>query len=166
MNPFRKYAKAQFGGDEYRAAWYVSGLPREEMRRHSATMNTRQLQMLLEVVNHRELSNMTETQRREELGRDYIRNKKKKMLYSREEFLEFQENPYQKPMILRLGLLLACLVIPTVVLFWGGLSQTVTQTVVVLFALGMVYCAEAAWSCVTNFLKFRRYRALYQDIQG
>ncbi len=161
MNKFKQYANAHFGGDLHLAAVHVASLPKEELEAHAKEMKTNQLQILLEVMNHKALSDMTEEQRVQELGRDYIRNKRKKLLFSREEFLTARENPYRTPMLRTLGLLLLALLVPLAVLFFGELSEEAVQTVILVCAVAMVTLAGSAAEHTGNFFKFRRYRALY-----
>lgn len=162
MNKFDQLTADRFGGDPYRAAVYIASLPKEEMESYAKQMKDRQLRILLEVINHKALSDMTEQQRLAELGRDYVRNKRRKLLYSREEFVSATENPYKMPMIRTFVLLAAALLIPLVLLFLApGLSGSATQNVTIACGAILLCLASPAAEHVSNFFKFRRYKALY-----
>lgn len=164
MTKFDELVRQRFGGDPCRAAVHIASLPKQELEAYAKDMKTKHLQILLEVINHKALSDMTEEQRVQELGRDYVRNKRKKLLYSREEFVSAPENPYKTPMIRTLILLAAALLIPMAVLFLAsGLSESTTQTVTVCCGVVMVCLASSAAEHAGNFFKFRRYKALYSS---
>lgn len=169
MNKFDQLAAQRFGGDAHRAAVHIASLPKEQIEIYAKEMKDRQLQILLEVINHKALSDMTEEQRVQELGRDYVRNKRRKLLFSREEFVSAPENPYETPMIRSFLLLAAALLVPLALLFLvPGLSDSVRQNMTIVCGVVLVCLASPTAEHVSNFFKFRRYRALYSrtDLDG
>lgn len=163
MNKTQQLAQDRFGGDLYRAMLHIVSLPKQELELYAKEMSDKQLRVLMEVLNHKGLSEMTEEERVRELGRDYIRNKRRKMLYSREEFRDMAENPFRRSMPLSLALAAVLVLIPLTVLFLELLDAQSARYLTIGCAVAMTGFARSAAEQVSNYFKFKRYHRLYTD---
>lgn len=165
MNKTDKLARDRFGGDLTRAVIHIASLPRTEMDVYTGEMTNRQLLIFMEVINHKALSEMTEQQRVEELGSDYVRNKVRKMLFSREEFVSAGKNPYVPFLVRDFGCLAAAVLIPLALVFlFPDFTGSAASMVTAGFGVVMTFAAIRAADSVASFLKFRRYQKLYSDL--
>lgn len=165
MNKTDKLAKERFGGDLHRAILFIASLPKEEMESYAMEMHNKQLLIFMEILNHKALSEMSEEQRVSELGRDYTRNKVRKMLFSREEFRNAKANPYLSPLILHLGLLAVSVIIPVIVVFFfSDLPGQMASYITIGCGVVMTFLAMTAAESVSNFRKFRLYQKLYAQM--
>lgn len=165
MNKTDKLARDRFGGDLHRAIIHIASLPRTQMDLYTGEMTNKQLLIFMEVINHKALSEMSEEQRIAELGRDYVRNKVKKMLFSREEFVAAEQNPYRSRLIRDLVCLAAVVLIPLALVFlFPAFTGSGAGMVTAGFGVVMTFAAIRAADSVASFLKFTRYKKLYSDL--